>query len=512
MTTASLTHTQEISKLNTTTRLVLGTLLSLLSMGMFLLAFPPFAIWPLVLFAFVPMLVAQFRVMPAKYSSLASAITIGGWLGIFFQNIFDFNGSRVGMVWWMQGLPIIIGLITYLTDKSRRAFHEQTRYRWFVVEGAVAWIGLEYIRVLVFGTWGFVAHPLYQQAWLLQPISIVGIFGAGLLIIAINYSLALGVLRWFDTRFRWDDLPLVNAVSSRRWLGGTAVATTLWIALSLIQYAAIPENPETIRVASVQPGTNIEEILGQAATEAAQQAEWDTLFAQTRDAAAQGAQLVVWPEGAYLGEPQVEQAEALRALVAETGVYLAFGYVVQTPEGLRNESVLLTPQGAFSDVYGKTHPVFFAGETSISSGTYPVHETSLGIIGIPICYDLDFTDVSRMMAGEGAQLLAAPSNDWSGIAYHHYTHTVFRAIENRTAVVKSERAFNSSVVDGYGRILTHTATPEGSQALLVADVALGSANSPYIALGDWVGILCLIGFIFFMIYPEIVKRQQKKES
>ena len=484
MTTISLTQSQESSKVNTAVRLILGALLSLLSMGMFLLAFPPYAIWPLVLFAFVPMLVAQFRVMPAKWSSLASAITIGGWLGIFFQNIFSINGTQAELVWWMQGLPIIIGGMTLLTDKSRRAFHEQTRYRWFVVEGAVAWIGLEYIRVRIFGTWGFISHPLYNQAWLLQPISIVGIFGSGLLIIAINYSLALAALRWFDTHFRWDELPLVEANSSWRWLIGTAVATTLWVAISLIQYAAIPDNPETVRVAAVQPGTNISEILGPDSTDAARQAEWDILFAQTREAAADGAQLVVWPEGTYLGEPQVEQATSLQNLVAETGVYLAFAYIVETPEGLRNESVMVTPQGEFLDTYGKAHPVFFAGETSLSRGTYPVHDTALGKIGIPICYDLDFLDVSRIMAGQGAQLLAAPSNDWSGIAYHHYTHTVFRAIENRTAVVKSERAFNSSVVDAYGRILSHTATPEGSQDLLVADVALGSANSPYIALGD----------------------------
>lgn len=509
MTTVSLTQTQESSKVNTAVRLLLGTLLSLLSIGMFLLAFPPYTIWPLVLFAFVPMLLSQYRVMPAQYSSLASAITMGGWLGIFFQNIFSINGTQADLVWWMQGLPIIIGVINLLADKSKRAFHEQTRYRWFVVEGAVAWIGLEFIRVLIFGTWGFVSHPLYEQAWLLQPISIFGIFGSGLLIMAINYSLALGVMRWFDTRFRWDALPLVEAKSSRRWLVGTAVATTLWVAISLIQYAAIPDNPETIRVASVQPGTNVADVLGPESTEAGRQAEWDTLFAQTRAAAAQGAQLVVWPEGVYLGEPQVEQAEALQNLVAETGVYLAFGYIVETPEGLRNESILVTPQGEFSDVYGKAHPVFFAGETSLSRGSYPVHDTELGMIGIPICYDLDFTDVSRIMAGQGAQLLAAPSNDWSGIAFHHYTHTVFRAIENRTAIVKSERAYDSSVVDAYGRILSHTATPEGSQDLLVSDVALGSANSPYIALGDWVGILCLIGFIFFMIYQEIVKRQQK---
>lgn len=500
------TQTQTTS-LNSATRIFLGTLLALLSMGLFLLAFPPLAWWPLTLFAFVPMLLAQFRIMPPRWSSVASAITIGGWLGIFFRNIFSINGAQMDLVWWVQGLPIIIGLITYITDKERRAFHEKTGYRWFVFEGAVVWIGLEYIRVLIFGTWGFVSHPLYNQAWLLQPVAIFGIFGSGLLLMVINYSLALAAMRWFDRRYRWDALPLVEAQTARRWLIGTAVATLIWVGVSLVQYAAIPADAETVRVAAVQPGTDIAQILGPEASEAARQAEWNILFEQTRQAAAAGAQLVVWPEGAYLGEPQVEQAAALRELVSETGVYLVFAYVVNTPDGLRNESVLLSPQGEFSDVYGKAHPVFFAGETSVSRGSYPIHDTTLGQIGAPICYDLDFTDVARIMARQGAQILAAPSNDWSGIAYHHYTHTVFRAIENRTAVVKSERAFNSSVVDGYGRILEHTATPEGSQALLVTDVTLSNSKTPYTFFGDWVGILTLIGFIFFMIYPEIVKRR-----
>jgi len=38
------------------------------------------------------MLVAQFRVMPRKVSSLASAIAIGGWLGGYLTPIFAGNG------------------------------------------------------------------------------------------------------------------------------------------------------------------------------------------------------------------------------------------------------------------------------------------------------------------------------------------------------------------------------------------------------------------------------------
>jgi len=54
-------------------RVLLGLALSALSAGLLILAFPPFDLWFLVWFSFVPYLVAQHRVMPEKLSSVASA-------------------------------------------------------------------------------------------------------------------------------------------------------------------------------------------------------------------------------------------------------------------------------------------------------------------------------------------------------------------------------------------------------------------------------------------------------
>jgi len=69
-----------------------GILLSVVSAILLTLSFPPYNLWPLIWVGFVPMLVAQFRVMPRKVSSLASAIAIGGWLGGYLTPIFAGNG------------------------------------------------------------------------------------------------------------------------------------------------------------------------------------------------------------------------------------------------------------------------------------------------------------------------------------------------------------------------------------------------------------------------------------
>jgi apolipoprotein N-acyltransferase len=93
-----------------------------------------------------------------------------------------------------------------------------------------------------------------------------------------------------------------------------------------------------------------------------------------------------------------------------------------------------------------------------------------------ICYDLDFTDVSRAMAADGAHLIAAPSEDWSAMARYHVAPLVFRSIENGVATVKADQRYDSAVIDPHGRIVADVVDPGGRSALLVADVPLGSGH------------------------------------
>jgi len=51
----------------------------------------------------------------------------------------------------------------------------------------------------------------------------------------------------------------------------------------------------------------------------------------------------------------------------------------------------------------------------------------------------------------------------------------------------------------YGRILARAVTPRPEQAILVADVPLGTADTPAIRLGDWVGWLGLVGMVAFVV-------------
>ena len=93
-------------------RLILGVVLSSLSGVMFLLAFPPYGLWPLAWFGFVPALLAQYRFLPAKWTSLASAVFSAVWLGPFLARLF---GPDFGP--FFQYLGIWIAILNFLISK-----------------------------------------------------------------------------------------------------------------------------------------------------------------------------------------------------------------------------------------------------------------------------------------------------------------------------------------------------------------------------------------------------------
>ncbi len=484
-----------MSKFSTPLRMVIGVALSILGGIAFTLAFPPYELWPLALFGYVPVLIAQYRVLPPRFSALGSAIGIAVWLQGYLGPVFAPIGTF--MVW----LPLAAGLLTLLTDAGLRKFHNQTGYRWFVLSGVISWAGNEMIRLFIpiAGTWAFIAYPFYQQVWLIQPVSIFGIIGMGALILLVNYVLALLLMRWLDERWQLAaDAPRLTAALVRRWAWIGGASLTGWVLLSLL-LLNLPLDTPTVRAAAIQPELSPVLTANASEQDAALVSLHERMIEQTRLAAAQGAQFIVWPEGSFLWDPQVEDRLGLAALAKETQAHLAIGYlVILEGQGFRNEATILNPEGQFLGVFGKDHPVVFGGETSLTRGTYPVYHTPLGTLGTIICYDLDYTDTARKLAAQGAQLIAVPSNDWYSIGDKHFAHVIFRAVENRVAMVKADGGFDSVIVDPYGRIRALKSGTYNREATLVADVQIGNGRGTLTThLGDWVGWLALAGLLFF---------------
>jgi len=477
-------------------RIAFGGALSALSAGMLTLAFAPHRLWYLVWIGFVPMLVAQHRVLPGRLSALAPGIAVGGFIAGCFGGIFPERAA-----WYMKMLPLLVGVIVTLSSLGKRTGRARADYRYWPLEAAMGWVAFELVRSLIpaLGTWGFLGYALYAQTWFLQPVAIFGTFGLDFLVALVNHALGLLVFAWLDRRRARGggdrleaERPSVSTRLALRWCAGVAGACLLWGALSV---AMLPPaaGAHTVRVAALQPGYRWRAAVHSRAER--DRAILEALTEQTRRAAARGARFIVWPESALRADPRLVYRERLAALAQEVGSYLFVGYLLETPMGRRNEVVAIAPDGRFLGAYGKDHPVGFLGETSITRGSYPTYATPFGVVASVICADIDFTDTPRKLARNGAKIFFVPSADWPEISTKHYILAVFRALETGAAFVKSEYARDSAIVDGYGAIQASVVTPAGSEAVLVANVASRPGLPLAARWGDWLGWLCVLALV-----------------
>ena len=103
-----------------------------------------------------------------------------------------------------------------------------------------------------------------------------------------------------------------------------------------------------------------------------------------------------------------------------------------------NSSVLIGPAGEVIGIYDKTHP--FPLERKDCGGWVTlgnradVFETALGSIGMIICYDGDFPELSRILAVKGAEVIVRPSALLRSFDIWNITNCA-RAYDNHVYVV-----------------------------------------------------------------------------
>ncbi len=490
---------------NDALRFIIGIAFSALSGIMLLLAFPPYGYWMLAWIGFVPGIFAQHRLFSLKWSSLGPAITILFWLGPFLARLF---GTEYGPVFTYLG--VIIALLVFFVQTERK-FHELTHYRWFVLQGVINWVGFELIRatfIPLIATTAFIGYTQATQSWLIQPVSIFSIYGLNLMVMLVNYTLALGIMAYFDSRWHPKGVIPVHMRSSRHWLAITGTLLVVWVGLSLFILSRTPQDSPVVRVAVLQPNFPQPAFLDEQNTS---EMRLERISEQAREAAEQGAQILYTPEMIFNFDPQVEYTEELRTLTKETGAFMFITYtVVKEGQDFRNEAVLLSPTGDFSLIYGKNHA--FGEPLTPVRGIYPVFDTPLGQLATMICHDGNYTDVARKLARNGAQLTAAPIREFGRFGEQYWTNVLFRAVENHTAMVVAGVANVSAIINPDGKLVALELDPDGAQVTLVGDVNLGTSDAFYSSVGDWVGWLVLVGLVVMMIFQVATGRRAKKAS
>jgi len=169
---------------------------------------------------------------------------------------------------------------------------------------------------------------------------------------------------------------------------------------------------------------------------------------EVTEAKQQGAELVIFPELSVTGYTMRDQiyelaetipghsTTVIEKLAKKTGTYIVFGMPElseKTQATVYNTAVLVGPDGfigKYRKMYLPTHSVFEEKRYFRPGYQTPVFETELGKIGLIICYDIFFPEVSRLARLKGAQLIVCISASPSTRRTFFETLTVARAIEN----------------------------------------------------------------------------------
>jgi apolipoprotein N-acyltransferase len=491
--------------MNNRFRFLLGILCSILSGLMLLFAFPPYGIWWLTWIAFVPGVYSQFRLFPEKYSSLAPAIYLLVWLGPYLARLF---GNQFGPFFTYLG--VLVAVLSFFMYRERR-FIERTGYRWLVPMGMVNWVGFEMVRatfIPVIATSAFIGYSQASQIWLIQPVSIFSVYGLNLLIMMVNYAIAQALMSFSDQRRSLQADTLVDSHLSRCWLVVSGAALAIWIAGSLLILNTAPGRPESVHVAALRANYPLPAHRDDVNTSAIR---FRTFEDQARKAAAQGAEVLFTSEMMFNFDPQVEFTDQFRKLAMETNNYIFIGYsVIREGEPRRNQVVLLSPDGSFSDVYNKTH--IPPGERyDIPGGTFPVFETAYGRMAALICADGNYTDVARKLTMNGAQLIAAPYLEFPGFGEQLWQNMTFRSLENQVSTVVAGATSVAAIIDPYGRQIALDVDKDGSPVVLVGEVSLGTGlGTFYTSAGDILGWAAMVGLVAFIPYRFVEGRRARK--
>ncbi|TWI70768.1 putative amidohydrolase [Desulfobotulus alkaliphilus] len=106
-----------------------------------------------------------------------------------------------------------------------------------------------------------------------------------------------------------------------------------------------------------------------------------------------------------------------------------------------NVAHVMDADGRLAGSYSKTHLFTAGGEgRGFAAGSSAgVFETMAGPVGVMICYDLRFPELSRTLMDKGARILAVPAQ-WPAVRRTHWqTLARARAIENQLFVVAANR-------------------------------------------------------------------------
>ncbi len=445
-----------------------GLVLAILSGVLLAAAFPPLDVGWLAWVALAPLVLAiHRRPLPHAFAlgALTGVVAFGGilaWMRIF------------GLLPWVLLTAYLALYPAAFAALTRWVIPGRPAWRWVWV-AAAGWTALEYLRssgVTGF-PWALLGVTQYRFVPVIQVARYSGVYGVSFLVALIGIAVAAVV------QIR-RPAPLMLPAAVLAAVLGWGVQQTRVAPAGTMTLAAV--QPNVAQAQKFDPTLASEHM--------------QALRRLVAEAARRGATLIVFPEtavprnlfgaGGALGEVG-RWAQQSRATVIASSL----------ENGVSNIAVAVAPSGMAVSRYDKVHLVAF-GETGIIPGSR--HDplwTPLGQVGVAVCFESVFPDVSRTLVQQGAQVLAVITNDaWldgTAAPAQHAAQAVLRAVESGRWVVRAANTGFSMVIDPGGRV--RAALPRQEEAVLVSRAALVDVPTPYVQRGDvfaWGALILLL--------------------
>jgi apolipoprotein N-acyltransferase len=250
----------------------------------------------------------------------------------------------------------------------------------------------------------------------------------------------------------------------------------------------------------------------------------------SRQADNQKPDLIVWPETAtpfyFLYDKRLSEM-VLRG-IREIATHFLIGSPSFSQKDNRtayfNSAYLMDPDGKAIGKYDKAHLVPygeyvplkrwfpFLGKMVAEVGDFVAGKKGETLawndykLGVLICYEIIFSDLSRAVTKNGAAVMVNITNDaWYGrtsAPYQHFSMAVLRAVENRRSLIRAANTGISGFIDPVGRVTASTQL--FTDAALTRNVPFLKNVTFYTRYGDLFARLCL-AITLFAIFIKMLK-------
>jgi apolipoprotein N-acyltransferase len=362
----------------------------------------------------------------------------------------------------------------------------------------VYWVTYEYLTAVVspHSTWGNLAYTQMDFLPLIQIASVTGLWGISFVVFLFAGTVAAL-------------LSGVGKPGQRRLLAVTAGFVIC--AVLVFGKWRLQSNPSTQSVAVTLIAKDVPMSVYLGSEE--QALELLREYAdEVRRVTPAGTQVVVLPEKiGRVSEKNLWEVDAIFSSAAiATHAAIDLGLVRKTASGAFNSSRFYSANGKLEANYDKHH-LLLGVEPEKPGNKRVVLDQPSGRWGLQICKDMDFPQLSREYAAEGANLLLVPAWDFNLDRWLHARMAVLRAVENGFALARSARNGLLTLSDNRGRIIVEAATVPGRFVSISGKTNVTREKTFYTRMGDWFAWLCVAIFVILLAFQLLSQLRPKSK-